>query len=56
MCGLMLQVGVDEESDHTGDSGKGTGSGTTQLEEWKKGIQNPPPGVYIAHTLVCFEG
>ena len=54
MCGPILQVGLDEESDQTGDSGKGTGSGTTQREEW---IRNPPPGVCIAlHTLVYFGG
>ena len=54
MCGPTLQVGLDKESDQTGDSGKGTGSGTTEREEW---IRNPPPGVCIAlHTLVCFEG
>lgn len=60
----LLQVGLDEtatdETDQTGDSGKGTGSGTAKygsIEEWKKGIQNPPPGMHIAlHTPVCFEG
>ena len=53
---MLSQMGADEtateeEGDQTGDSGMGTGSGTTKygtIEEWKKGIQNPPPGMYIA--------
>ena len=50
---IISQVKLDEaeeEGDQTGDSGKGTGSGTTKygnIEEWKKGIQNPPPGMCI---------
>ena len=58
---MHSQLGLDEtatdESDHTGDSGKGTGSGTTKygtIQEWKESIQNPPPGMCIVRYV--FEG
>jgi hypothetical protein len=41
-----------EEEDQTGDSGMGTGSGTTSygtIEEWKGSIQNPPPESHKEH-------
>ena len=44
----------EEEGDQTGDSGIGTGSGTTRygtVAEWKKAIQNPPPGIYVYITF-----
>ena len=54
---MRSQMGLEtatEESDQTGDSGMGTGSGTTlygTIEEWKESIQNPPPGMCIALVL-----
>jgi hypothetical protein len=51
---------VTEESDWTGDSGMGTGSGTTAYEVivWKNAIQHPPPGIYIhyctQHGIECY--
>ena len=50
---------VDEradESDSTGDSGMGTGSGTTKygsIKEWKEAIQNPPPGICVYLADIC---
>ena len=57
---MRLQMGADEtateESDQTGDSGMGTGSGTSKygtVEEWKKNLL---PGMCKAlHTPVYFE-
>ena len=43
-----------EENDWTGDSGMGTGSGSTWYgtrDEWRDALKNPPPGVYnIGHN------
>ena len=44
-----------EESDQTGDSGMGSGSGATKygtITEWKEAIQNPPPGMCIFLLLL----
>jgi hypothetical protein len=44
-----------EEEDQTGDSGMGTGSGTTSygtIEEWKGSIQNPPPGMMFLNCVL----
>ena len=57
----MLSYYIDgraEESDQTGDSGMGSGSGTTKygsIKEWKEAIQNPPPGISIiaVYTVFC---
>ena len=42
-----------EENDWTGDSGMGTGSGSTRYgtrDEWREALKNPPPGVYIVNN------
>ena len=46
--GSSSTVAVAEESDCTGDSGMGTGSGTGPYEviEWRKAMLHPPPGIY----------
>ena len=47
---IMKGDGRADESDKTGDSGMGSGSGATKygpIEEWKEAIQNPPPGMCI---------
>ena len=49
VCIMKVDERADE-SDQTGDSGMGTGSGATKygtIEEWKEAIQNPPPGMCI---------
>ena len=52
---IMKVDGCADENDQTGDSGMGSGSGTTKygtVEQWKEAIQNPPPGVYIFLLLL----
>ena len=51
-----LTAVVTEESDCTGDSGMGTGSGTAPYEviEWRKAIQYPPPGIYMCIHNMAF--
>ena len=49
---------IDDESDQTGDSGMGSGSGATKygtIKEWKEAIQNPPPGMYRFLLLLYSE-
>ena len=45
---------VAEESDRTGESGIGTGSGTTRygtVAEWKEAMENPPEGVITSYSM-----
>ena len=40
---------LEEEEDGTGDSGRGTGSGTAKygdIQEWREAMENPPQGIY----------
>ena len=52
-CILKLDGRAEEEGDQTGDSGMGTGSGAGTIEEWKKGIQNPPAGICVYISIIA---